>query len=104
MKFQVVDYVKLEIYIFISFQWIIAFCLRNVIFKLDCKQVVDDIHLKSIRSRYDYIIDDSRVILSRHNMLCQRVNVSTYDFAMVSTSFASMVDGCIMIFLDKNIS
>jgi hypothetical protein len=66
--------------------------MRNVIFKLDCKQVVDEKtlipkkvvdnirvkffqkkksrKLKSIRSKYDSIIDDYRVILSRHNMLC----------------------------------
>lgn len=73
----IVDYVMLEIYFYISFQWIIASGLRNVIFKIDCKQVVDDIHAKSIRSKYDSITDDYIVIFRGNCFLMEGVVMAT---------------------------
>jgi hypothetical protein len=51
-----------------ALHWIIVDGLQNVIFEIDCKQVVDEVsHGKIIRSEYGSIIEDCRTILSCQN-------------------------------------
>lgn len=51
-------------------QWIFVFVSTNIIFELNCKNILDDVlNVKHNKSQRDFIIDYCRAILSNRNLL-----------------------------------
>jgi ribonuclease HI len=95
--------------------WIAILEYQNVMFELDCKTVVEDVHSSKVNySEYGLLIDDCKSLLSNHtNYLVvftrRQTNGSAHALARAALSHASRITfhyipNCIATFIMNEIS